>query len=261
MVLFDDDWPRKRLSGHVVWFGSWVVITAIAAVLRPDPSHHGTHTQLGLPPCPAVLLFHRPCPGCGLTTVSLRQTVYLIQENQMSLEVVGMALLIFAARVADVSLGTLRTAFIVRGKRAFAFAFGFVEVLVWVLVVAQVLKNLNHPIYLVAFALGFASGTVVGITVEGWLAIGEQVVRILTPTAGILASTMRERGFLVTEFTGTGRGGPVSLLFIQVPRRQTDTVIEAAQKLDPSCFWTVDDVRSVSFRPARPRQVSHEHLL
>lgn len=178
----------------------------------------------------------------------------------MSLEVLGMAALIFAARVTDVSLGTLRTAFIVRGRRALAFAFGFVEVLVWVVVVAQVITNLGHPLYLFAFALGFASGTVVGISIEGWFAVGEQVVRIFSARGETLAAEMRERGYAVTAFAGTGRDGAVHLLFIQVPRRQTDAVIAAARKLDPACFYTVDDVRLVSSVLAARSRASHEHL-
>ncbi|MBS1715355.1 MAG: DUF2752 domain-containing protein [Armatimonadetes bacterium] len=68
MVLFDAGWPKKKLSGQAVWFGVWLVVTLVAALLHPSRNHHGTHTQLGLPPCPSVFLFHRPCPGCGLTT-------------------------------------------------------------------------------------------------------------------------------------------------------------------------------------------------
>lgn len=68
MVLFDDDWPRRRLTGQLIWFVCWFCVTGIALFLKPDPGHHGTHQQLGLPPCPSVLFFHRPCPGCGLTT-------------------------------------------------------------------------------------------------------------------------------------------------------------------------------------------------
>lgn len=68
MVLFDDGLPRKRLTGQLIWFVLWVLVTGVAAFLKPDPGHHGTHQQLGLPPCPSVLFFHRPCPGCGLTT-------------------------------------------------------------------------------------------------------------------------------------------------------------------------------------------------
>ena len=43
-------------------------LLATAAVLRPSPSGHGTHQQLGLPPCTFSVLFHRPCPTCGMTT-------------------------------------------------------------------------------------------------------------------------------------------------------------------------------------------------
>jgi len=178
----------------------------------------------------------------------------------MSLEALGVAALIFAARVADVALGTLRTAFIVRGKRAVAFAVGFCESLVWVVVVAQVINNLNHPVYVFAFALGFATGTVVGITVEGWFAIGEQVVRVFTANGESMASTMRKQGCLVTMFPGTGRDGPVHLLFIQAPRRQTKTIIAAVRRFDPACFYTVDDVRLASSALAARQTASPEDL-
>ena len=170
----------------------------------------------------------------------------------MSWEAFGVAALIFAARVADVSLGTLRTAFIVRGKRAIAFAVSFCESLVWVVVVAQVINNLNHPVYLFAFALGFATGTVVGITVEGWIALGEQVVRVFTAKGESMASAMRKQGCAVTMFAGAGRDGAVHSLFIQVPRRRTNTVVAAVRKFDPSCFYTVDDVRLASAARQHP---------
>lgn len=52
----------------MIWFGGWVAITLIGLLLSPDAHGHGTHQKLGLPPCPGVLFFDRPCPGCGLTT-------------------------------------------------------------------------------------------------------------------------------------------------------------------------------------------------
>ncbi len=51
-----------------LWFFGWLFVTGIAAFLQPSVDGHGTHQQLGLPPCPSVLFFDRPCPGCGLTT-------------------------------------------------------------------------------------------------------------------------------------------------------------------------------------------------
>lgn len=75
MVRFVDSSGRRPLLGQFAWFLCWVVVTAIGIILSPSPNQHGTHQQLGLPPCPMVLLFHHPCPGCGLTT-SFTATVH-----------------------------------------------------------------------------------------------------------------------------------------------------------------------------------------
>jgi len=68
MALYEPATKRRELSGQLIMFGVWLFVTVTSLALHPDPSGHGTHTQLGLPPCPSVLLFDRPCPGCGLTT-------------------------------------------------------------------------------------------------------------------------------------------------------------------------------------------------
>ncbi len=69
MTLFEPNWPRKKLSGQMMWFVAWVIVTVLGAfILKPESAGHGTHQQLGLPACPSAALFDRPCPGCGLTT-------------------------------------------------------------------------------------------------------------------------------------------------------------------------------------------------
>lgn len=63
----------ERLSGVVrvgavlLAFGLAVPLV-LACRLKPDPAGHGTHQQLGLPPCTMLVLFGRPCPTCGMTT-------------------------------------------------------------------------------------------------------------------------------------------------------------------------------------------------
>lgn len=68
MVLFEPAVNRRRIAGQLVYFSTWLTITVIGACLHASPTGHGTHEELGLPPCPSALLFSRPCPGCGLTT-------------------------------------------------------------------------------------------------------------------------------------------------------------------------------------------------
>lgn len=67
-MLFEPTASRRNLGWQPCWFVLWLVVTGFGLALHPDPSGHGTHQELGLPPCPSVLLFDRPCPGCGLTT-------------------------------------------------------------------------------------------------------------------------------------------------------------------------------------------------
>jgi hypothetical protein len=68
MVRFEPVESRRSITGHLLWFGMWLGVTLVALWLTPNEAGHGTHRQLGFPPCPSVLMFDKPCPGCGLTT-------------------------------------------------------------------------------------------------------------------------------------------------------------------------------------------------
>jgi uncharacterized protein YebE (UPF0316 family) len=167
----------------------------------------------------------------------------------MDSSVLLMCLGIIMARTIDVSLGTLRTVFVVQGRRSLAWFLGFWEILIWVMVASKVIQNLSEPVYLIAYALGYATGNAVGITLERWLAFGEQVIRVFTKEGARIAAQLRAEGFRAVLFPGDDDNGPIDMLFIEVPRRKTSDITLFVREIDPDCFFTIDDVQMVS-RPA-----------
>lgn len=164
----------------------------------------------------------------------------------MTLAVFLTSLGIVLARIVDVSMATVRTISLVQGRRLRAAVLGFFEVLIWIAVVSSVIQNLEHPIYMVSYALGFALGTYVGIGLEQRFSSAQQVVRIFSRAGDVVAAHLRAQGFVVTQFEGVGREGPISLIFLEVPRRRVRAVLGEAVATDPTCFVIVDDVRQTS---------------
>ena len=70
--------------------------------------------------------------------------------------------MVFFARVADVTLGTMRIIFISRGKRNLAPLLGFVEVFIWITIVSQIVSNAHNLLAYLAYAAGFATGSLPG---------------------------------------------------------------------------------------------------
>lgn len=156
-------------------------------------------------------------------------------------------LLIFSARIFDVSLGTIRMIMVISGHRVASAVLGFIEVLIWVLAVGGAVKHLDNPAAVLAFAGGFATGTLVGMTIENRLAIGFRVIRVINPVHELdLAGTLREQGYTATRLDGHGRGGPVEIVFLAVRRRAVPSLLEAIGKIAPDAFLSVERAERVS---------------
>jgi uncharacterized protein YebE (UPF0316 family) len=154
-------------------------------------------------------------------------------------------LLIFLARVTDVTLGTLRIIFVSRGKRGLAPILGFFEVLIWVIAIGQLVQNLSSITSYLGYAAGFAAGNYVGMLIEERLAIGTLVVRTIVPGNGQeLIKTLHAAGFGVTGVDGCGATGPVKLIYTIVKRKHLQEVEETIHSVHPKAFLTVEDVRS-----------------
>lgn len=158
---------------------------------------------------------------------------------------IGLPLLVFCARVLDVSLGTLRIIFTSRGTRKIAPLLGFVEVFIWIVVVSQVVQGVHSIPAYVGYAAGFAVGTYVGMRIEERMAIGTLVLRIiLAHGADTLTSILRTSGFGVTSVNGHGSQGEVKLLYTVVPRKSLSRVIRIIHETQPGTFFSVEEVRS-----------------
>jgi len=165
----------------------------------------------------------------------------------MSITVFVTFWLIVLARITDVSLDTIRTVSIIQGRRAFAAVLGFFEAVVYICAVAKVLLNMNQPVYAVAYGLGFAAGTYLGMVIEQRLAFGNQLVLLLTPKGLAVAEVLRKGNYRVAEVKGHSREGDLMILCVEVPRRHAQKLIRLARAVDDRCDFIVNDIRLADF--------------
>lgn len=154
---------------------------------------------------------------------------------------------IFFARILDVSIGTLRIMFVSKGFRGKATILGFFEVLIWIIIVAQIFQNLDNWMNYVAFAGGFAAGNYVGMLIEEKMKMGTQIFRIITnKESSILFEKLKESGFRATAIDGEGTTGPVKVIFTVAKRKRWKELAELISLYAPESFYSVEDVRYTS---------------
>ncbi|MCJ7531292.1 MAG: DUF5698 domain-containing protein [Anaerolineales bacterium] len=170
----------------------------------------------------------------------------VILANWLTVSALSNALLIFFLRVADMSLDTLRVLFVMRGRKGIAWIFGFFQSAIFLLAFANVLSNISNPFSFLGYAGGFATGNVVGIWIEGKLAIGYTHLRIMSTGYGNkIADTLREQGYAVTELPGRGMNGMVTILNCSVLRKNTSRASQLVQEIDPNAFITAQEVSAI----------------
>lgn len=156
------------------------------------------------------------------------------------------ALLIFLARVADVSLGTFRTIVVFRGHKFLAAFIGFFEIIIWLIAAGQVFQNLDKWYLALAYAGGFSVGNYVGMWIESRFAIGNELIRCLSFNRDILAGKIRNEGFQVISVDGDiGNDKLIELMFIIEKRRNIPKLINLIKVLDPAAVYSVSDVKTV----------------
>lgn len=153
------------------------------------------------------------------------------------------ALLIFFLRITDVSIGTIRVLYTVRGMRWTAAGLGAVEAGVFIFALTTVFKNLHNPLNMVGYAMGFACGTALGITLERWIGSGFILARVITREHLVtLTKALRDAGFGVTTVEGSGLDGKVQVLFIVARRKRGDLAVQIVRDIAPKSFISIDPV-------------------
>jgi uncharacterized protein YebE (UPF0316 family) len=156
-------------------------------------------------------------------------------------------ILIFCARICDVTLGTIRVIFISKGIKYLAPIIGFFEVIIWLLAIGQVMNNLTNFVAYIAYGAGFALGTFIGMLIEEKISIGLVSVRIITKEdPAELLQYIRAHNYGVTSIDGEGSTGRVKMVFTIIKRQDLSHVVGIIKKFHPNAFYSVEEVKSVA---------------
>ena len=157
-------------------------------------------------------------------------------------------IVIFLAKTVEVTLSTIRLVFNNKGERIKGATLGFIEVMIWILVVSSVLNNIaEDPFKIFAYAAGFSLGNFLGVSIESKIAIGLASIQIVVNAedGDLLSDTLRENGFGVTEINGEGKDkSQKCLLFVQIKRRRIPKAIKIIRETEPNAYITVNDIKS-----------------
>ena len=156
-------------------------------------------------------------------------------------------LIIFASRIGDVTLGTLRHVMTSRGHKSLSPIFGFFEVLIWIIVVSQIMKQANNFACYIGWAGGFAAGNYIGLLIEEKIALGLQIIRIITnQECSTLILQLQKANHGTTVVDAIGSQGPVKIILTVVKRKNIDPILKIIRKNNPDAFYSIEDIRDVN---------------
>jgi uncharacterized protein YebE (UPF0316 family) len=190
-------------------------------------------------------------------------SIYTIMETSFFdsslFSYVLMPVLIFLARICDVSIGTLRIIFVSKGQRNLAPVLGFFEVLIWITAISKIMQNLDNYVNYVAYAAGFATGNFVGMIIEEKLAMGIMMIRVFAHERGLeLVQSLNLRGYGATSVEAYGAREKVHLIYTIVQRNELENVLNVITEFNPKAFYTIEDVKAVNegiFTPKKPNSI------
>ena len=157
------------------------------------------------------------------------------------MDLIFSAIIIFSLRLADQSLGTMRSLLVAKNKPIYAALIGLVESAIWIVAISQVVKDIDDPVLIGSYAAGFAAGTILGSYIERLVGVGNIVVRVFCPAnSPSVAERLRNEGYGVTIIDGQGKYGAVKIYLCVIPRRRLSSVLDMIKDINPDSFITTD---------------------
>ncbi len=160
---------------------------------------------------------------------------------------VVLPLMIFFARIADVTVGTIRIVMVSKGQKLFAPVLGFFEVIIWLLAMGKIVQNLDNWLAYIAYGAGFATGNYIGLIIEEKLAVGILQLQIITrKNADTLIARLKAAGYGITYHEAQGSMEKVAVIYTIIKRADVNKVIELIRTHNPQAFYSVEDVKFVN---------------
>lgn len=164
-----------------------------------------------------------------------------ISENLFSY--VFLPLLIFMARILDVSINTVRIIYVLGGRKLTSTLLGFFESFIWLMAIRQIFEHLDNWLCYVAYPAGFAAGIFVGMMIEERIAYGKVIVRIITrKEVHTLLQYLNKEYHRYTYVKAEGPDGLENLVFTVLQREKLEQLLATLKEILPTAFYTVEKV-------------------
>lgn len=155
-----------------------------------------------------------------------------------------MCIKIFLARLIDVSLGTIKTIFMVKGDKLIATTISFIEILIWFVIAKEALNSTDNTLLIaISYSLGYATGTYIGIFLSSLLIKGNYTIQIIS-------SKIKNKDLLLLKSKGFGLtnikiNNNKQYIIIEINKKDLTTLRNLINKLDPHAFMIINETKHI----------------
>ena len=162
------------------------------------------------------------------------------------MEIVLTCLAVFAAKVIEIGISSIKTTCMVKGERKLATALAFIECLIWGFVVSSVITSLSSNVWLLlSYCIGYATGLFVGSVIESKIALGTSTISMIAGDEYLakVEEHLKNHNQGYSVFDGRGSKGPVHRVEVTLPRKDVKGAIKKIREIcDNNVFLVSSEV-------------------